>query len=427
MENRRHRIVILSLLPAMLVAWAASAGARQWKEEDFWPRAVKTYAFTPAGKDGAAEQTVIGENLVYKPEKGDTFFDLARYFDLGYNELVDANPAVDEWTPGHFEEPVHIPQQFVLPNAPHNGIVINVPEMRLYYFRPAGKDGTRTVITFPVGLGREEWKTPVGSFKIREKTVNPTWVIPASIRKERIADKGYSEKAIPGGDPANPLGKYRMRLTLDLYGIHGTNIPWGVGMLVSHGCVRLYPEDIDKLYPMVPVGTPGQFVYQPVKIGRSNGRVFVEVHKDLYGMRPGLYRETVKALEQRGLMELVDEEKLREAVLAQSGVPADVSRGPSVRTQPVRVAPTSRQSARIEPVRPPRRPAAPGSNVLLDGVRTDRLAPAGTRRAGAAPAKPAARVDVREVRDASGSRVLLPAELSVPVDDDADDTHLTED
>lgn len=313
---------------AIVLATVRDAAARKWVEEDFWPREVQTYTFVPPGKAGPAsgERTVIGEMAEYRPEKGDTFFDLARYFGLGYNELVDANPGVDEWIPGHFEKPVIVPHEFVLPNGSYEGIVVNVPEMRLYYYPPA-KGGPRTVVTFPVGLGREEWKTPTGKFSVREKSVNPTWVIPESIRKERIADKGYSETSIAGGDPQNPLGKYRMRLTLDLYGIHGTNIPWGVGMLVSHGCVRLYPEDIEKLYPMIPVGTPGVFVYQPIKVGMRDGRVFVEVHKDLYGMKPGMYRETRTMLERQGLMSLVDEELLRAAALAQTGMPVDVTLG----------------------------------------------------------------------------------------------------
>lgn len=340
----------------LVCAVARDATGRKWVEEDFWPRDVETYTFTPPGKPGpqSNESTVIGEVLEYRPDKGDTFFDLARYFGLGYNELVDANPGVDEWIPGHFEKPVIVPQEFILPNGIYQGIVVNVPEMRLYYYPPS-KGGARTVVTFPVGLGREEWKTPTGKFSVREKTVNPTWNIPESIRKERIADKGYSETMIPGGDPRNPLGKYRMRLTLDLYGIHGTNIPWGVGMLVSHGCVRLYPEDIEKLYPMVPLGTSGVFVYQPIKVGMRDGRVFVEVHKDLYGMKPGMYRETRAMLEQHGFMSIVDEEKLRAAVLAQTGVPVDVTRGSSP-SEGYAPAPSTRPAAEVHEAAPP----APG-------------------------------------------------------------------
>ena len=347
------RAVVVAAGVAMALASAQDAAARKWVEEDFWPREPSTFTFVPPSKPGpqSNERTVVGQVVRYSPDKGDTFFDLARYFDLGYNELVDANPGVDEWIPGHFDKPVIVPQEFILPNGSYEGIVINVPEMRLYYYPPS-KGGERTVVTFPVGLGREEWKTPTGKFSVREKTVNPTWNIPESIRKERIADKGYSEKMIPGGDPSNPLGKYRMRLTLDLYGIHGTNIPWGVGMLVSHGCVRLYPEDIEKFYPMIPVGTPGVFVYQPIKVGMRDGRVYVEVHKDMYGLKPGVYRETRAMLEQHGFMSVVDEEKLRAAVLEQSGMPVDVTAGGS-RSGGYAPAPSLHDAGEVHEAAPP--------------------------------------------------------------------------
>lgn len=415
-----RRALAAILVAALVAALPSLAGARQWKEEDFWPRTYKSYSFTPPGSPD--EHTVIGETLIYQPEKGDTFFDLARYFDLGYNELVDANPGVDEWIPGHFDKPVLVPQEFILPYGTYNGIVINIPEMRLYYYRSAGKGAFKTVITFPVGLGREEWKTPIGKFTVREKTVNPTWVIPESIRKERIAEKGYSETMIPGGHPSNPLGKYRMRLSLDLYGIHGTNIPWGVGMLVSHGCVRLYPEDIEKLYPLVPVGTPGAFVYQPVKVGMRDGRVYVEVHKDLYGMKPGMYRETVRMLEQRGLIDLVDEEKLREAVLAQSGVPTDVSLGSPRRRgpMPVEVSLPSREPRELrEPEERPVLPAAepaPSSDLPTEDLTTSTTRAPRTRPAPSAAQAPARVSEPRPTLRGRATRegILLPTEVIVP-------------
>jgi L,D-transpeptidase ErfK/SrfK len=153
------------------------------------------------------------------------------------------------------------------------GVVVNIPEMRLYYFHPTKIEYGVPVSTFPVGLGRDDWKTPQGRFKIRGKTVNPTWNIPASIQAERVAEKGFSETSVAGGTPDNPLGKYRFELSMQgSYAIHGTNIPWGVGMQVSHGCVRLYPEDIEAMFPLVPVGTPGQFIYQPVKIRGATAR-----------------------------------------------------------------------------------------------------------------------------------------------------------
>jgi len=351
--------VLSGALLSLLVLAALPAGAKNWEEDEFWHRPVRHFTFEPANPARhALGQTVIGQDQTFNPEKGDTFFDLARYFGLGLNELADANPGRDEWIPSYAGKPLAIPTRFVLPCCSYSGIVINIPEMRLYYYPPT-RGGPHTVVTFPVGLGREEWKTPVGKFVVREKTVNPTWVIPDSIRKERIADNGFSEKMIPGGSPDNPLGKYRMRLSLNLYGIHGTNIPWGVGMLVSHGCVRLYPEDIEKLYPMIPQGTAGEFVYQTVKAGVLGGDVYVEVHKDLYGSHPGPWREAMAVLERQGLLDRVDQNLLRQAVMEQTGVAVDVSRasrpGGELDTEDLRVEPARHETTPVQPdVAPPR-------------------------------------------------------------------------
>jgi L,D-transpeptidase ErfK/SrfK len=363
LHGRKIAAWLLSLWCAFAaIGPARRAAAREWDEQDFWRNPPKVYNFTPPGKVPLDQvQTVIGQNRTVMPEKGDTFLDLARYYDIGFNEIFDANPGSDEWIPAQIGKPLVISQEFVLPSSPYTGIVINIPEMRLYYYPPA-KGGPQTVITFPVGLGREDWKTPVGHFSIREKNVNPTWVIPESIRKERVEDKGFSETMIPGGSPDNPLGKYRMRLTLNLYGIHGTNIPWGVGMLVSHGCVRLYPEDIEHFYPMVPVGTQGEFVYQTVKVGTRDGRVFVEVHKDLYGTQPGPYREAVGALQRMGLLNRVDDRKLMQVVSEQSGVPMDVTRsgGAPAPAEPQQAmpAPAARPPTQSQPA-----PRPPGATV----------------------------------------------------------------
>jgi L,D-transpeptidase ErfK/SrfK len=330
--NMRSLLMVLCILAAV-----TTASARKWDEEDFLDRRVVPFPFDPPSAETPRDQvrTVIGEQELYKPTKGDTFFDLARFFDLGYNEIVLANPKADEWLPDRGGEPIVAPTAWVLPCCTYEGIVINIPEMRLYYYPPRAKGAERRVITFPVGLGRIEWKTPKGKFKVREKTVDPTWVIPESIRKERIADKGFSEEVIPGGSPDNPLGKYRIRLSLDLYGIHGTNIPWGVGMSVSHGCVRLYPEDIEKLYPMIKVGAEGEFVYETVKVGLKNGDVWVEVHDDPYGLQPGPWRRAMELLTNEGLVDLVDEDLLLKTVSEARGYPVNVSRRASPDVVPV--------------------------------------------------------------------------------------------
>ncbi len=279
-----------------------SAAARQWTEDMFQdkPSAGRPFIAT-AGGDLAHAHSVIGAVRFYQAQPQDTFLDIARYYGLGYNELEEANPGVDPWVPpaGHL---IQLPTEWVLPEAEYNGIVVNIPEMRIYYFRPSAA-GTVTVTTYPVGLGRDDWRTPEGKFKITQKDVNPTWVLPESIKAEHRRDGKPAPDFIAGGDPTNPLGRYRLRLSLPLYGIHGTDIPWGVGMQVSHGCVRLYPEDIERLFPTIPIGTPGQFVYQPVKVGAREGRIYLEVHKDIYDQLPGMYREAVRLIDQHGWRE----------------------------------------------------------------------------------------------------------------------------
>jgi L,D-transpeptidase ErfK/SrfK len=176
-----------------------------------------------------------------------------------------------------------------------------------------------------VGLGRDDWQTPRGKFRVRSKSLNPTWVIPESILQERIADKGDTRTSIAGGEPDNPLGGHRLALSMPAYAIHGTNTPWGVGMQVSHGCIRLYPEDIERLFPLVPVGTPGRFVYQPVKVGVRGGEVYVEITGDIYGLTPAIWREAHSMLERRGVADRVDRERLIAALSQPRGIPIRVT------------------------------------------------------------------------------------------------------
>jgi L,D-transpeptidase ErfK/SrfK len=267
-----------------------------------------------------SDQWLIGTVTSAVPARGETFLEIGHRHDLGYNEMIAANRNSDPWIP-KADEPLVIPTRWLVPEGARSGIVLNIPEMRLYLFR----DGGRRVITAPVGLGREDWKTPQGAFKVSEKDEKPTWVIPETIRKERIEEDGSSEYQIAGGDPENPLGRYRLKLTIPTYGIHGSNKEWGVGMLVSHGCLRLYNEDIATLFPLIDVGTPGAFVYEPVKVGKHRGRVLVEVHEDIYGFTPALYNTAEALLKRRGWMSEVDPALLEAAIEAKTGVPTDVS------------------------------------------------------------------------------------------------------
>ena len=319
---------LVSVVCAFLLGSGGASWGERWREEDFYRKLLVVVPhIVVMGEDPKETKSVLGTRRFYAIKNGDTFLDLARFYGLGYNEIEQANPGVDPWIPPEDQE-ILLPTQWVLPQVAYQGIVVNIPEMRLYYFHPQ-RDGTpQLVSTYPVGLGRDEWRTPNGKFRVRSKTENPTWVIPESIRKERMEEKGLSDKKIPGGDPENPLGKYRLRLSMPSYGIHGTNIPWGVGMQVSHGCIRLYPEDIEQLFPRVKVGSPGEFVYQPVKIGARDGRIYAEVHPDIYTLKPGLYREAGRILEESGWTELVDFKLVQRAVEEQSGVPLDITLQP---------------------------------------------------------------------------------------------------
>ena len=293
-----------------------------WEEEDFYRKPEVAYAV----EEG---DSVIGKLRGHRVQKGDTLFDIARQYSLGYNEIVDRNLGLDVWLPPPGAL-VLLPTAWVLPHGERRGVVINIPEMRLYYFHPSASDaGVTKVFTYAVGLGREEWKTPQGKFTVRSKTVDPTWVIPKSILEERIEEDGDDRTSIPGGAADNPLGKHRLALSLPSYAIHGTNIPWGVGMQVSHGCIRLYPEDVEGLFPLIPVGTPGEFVYQPVKVGLHHGEVYVEVTQDIYGLTPAIWKEARAMLERVGVADRVDHERLMAALQHPTGIPVKITGRPN--------------------------------------------------------------------------------------------------
>lgn len=222
---------------------------------------------------------VIGQMQVVNATKEDTLVDIARRYGLGYDEIVHANPGVDRWAP---EEgtPIVIPTQHVLPNTPREGIVLNIPEMRVYYYPQAAPGEPRNVYTYPVSIGRMDWKTPLGVTKVVAKEVDPPWRPPASIKAEHAKEGDILPDIVPGG-PDNPLGRFAMRLGIPGYLIHSTNKPYGIGMRVTHGCMRMYPEDVKDLYYKVPVGTPVRLVDQAVKVGNLKGALMVQSHQPL--------------------------------------------------------------------------------------------------------------------------------------------------
>lgn len=215
--------------------------------------------------------SVIGSPFYVKSKQEHTLLDVGRHFSAGVDEMKTANPAVDQWLPGEGTD-VLVPHFHVLPNTPRDGIVINLSEKRMYFYKSPTE-----VETFPVGVAREGFSTPTGTFTIIEKKENPTWTPPESIRKEHAAFGDILPAVVPAG-PDNPLGAYAMRLSNPSYLIHGTSKPWGIGMSVSGGCTRLYPEDIARLFPMVPMGATVRIVEQPYKAGWQGDDLYLEVN-----------------------------------------------------------------------------------------------------------------------------------------------------
>lgn len=235
----------------------------------------------PAATFPLADGDLVGQVGEITARRDDTLIDLARAHGLGYEEIVSANPGVDPWLPGEGSV-VRLPLRRVLPDAPREGIVVNLPEHRLYYYPPARAGEPRVVVTFPVAIGKMDWQTPLGVTKVVAKVKDPPWYPPESVRREH-AKKGDILPAVVPAGPDNPLGQFMMRLGIPggAYLIHGTNKPAGIGMQATHGCMRLYPENIEELFGMVSVGTPVRIVNQPQKVGWSGERLYVEVHRPL--------------------------------------------------------------------------------------------------------------------------------------------------
>lgn len=232
-----------------------------------------TYPLPPAG------QSLVGEIQETWVKAGETLLDIARRYDVGLDELQDANPGVDAWLPPVGQRVV-IPSQHLLPAGPRKGIVVNLPELRLYYFPPAAPGTRPVVMTYPLGIGSEGRAIPVAETKVIEKKVDPTWVVPDSILAEHEAEGDPLPKTVPPG-PDNPLGKYALRLGLGSYLIHSTNHPYSVGMRISHGCLRMYPENIEQLFGKVAVGTPVRIIDEPYKAGWQGDVLYLEAHPPL--------------------------------------------------------------------------------------------------------------------------------------------------
>ncbi|WP_407316159.1 L,D-transpeptidase family protein [Pseudomonas sp. nanlin1] len=282
--------------------------------------AALEFALPPAGED------IIGEVRVITAKYEDTFADIGTANDLGYLEMVAANPGVDPWLPGAGTEIV-LPTRFILPPGPREGIVINLAEYRLYYY-PKGEN---VVHTYPLGIGREGWGSPIAQTKVIAKTANPTWTPPASIKAEHAADGDPLPNVVPAG-PDNPLGPFKFTLGVPGYLIHGSNKKFGIGMRTSHGCFRMFNDNVLELAKMAPVGTPVRIISDPYKFGVSGGKVYLEAHTPLddQGAPSVVDKHTavINALLKRQDLAnnlQMDWNTVRDVVAAEDGMPVEIA------------------------------------------------------------------------------------------------------
>ena len=225
------------------------------------------------------EQTVVGEPQIVFTRETDTFSDLAREYGLGYDDLVAANPDIDPWLPGD-NTPVLLATQYVLPDTPRRGVVLNIASKRLFYYPAVNEGEPVQVLTYPIGIGRVGWETPLGETTVVAKARDPHWYVPWSVQQEHKENGDPLPSVVPPG-PDNPPGSHVLQLDLPGYLIHGTNQPDGIGMRVSHGCVRLYPENIERLYSMVDIGESVIIVNEPFLVGWLEGELYLESHSPL--------------------------------------------------------------------------------------------------------------------------------------------------
>ncbi|PCD01311.1 L,D-transpeptidase family protein [Halopseudomonas pelagia] len=273
------------------------------------------------------EQQIVGETFAIHAAYEDTLDDLGEEYGYGYLEMLAANPGVDPWLPGEGAR-VMLPGEHILPDAPRKGIVINLPEYRLYYYPPEGD----RVITYPVGIGREGWSSPLGETQVARKQANPSWYPPQSIRDEHAAEGDFLPEVVPPG-PDNPMGPFKMNLAMGAYVIHGTNKQFGIGMRVSHGCFRMRNEDINALFPQIPAGTQVRIINQPYKLALRDGQLLLEVHTPLdeHGLPSTIDRQAaiqqLLAEQTPGFVNLhLDWKKIRDAAFEENGLPTVIGR-----------------------------------------------------------------------------------------------------
>jgi L,D-transpeptidase ErfK/SrfK len=322
--------------------WGGKKDAEKTAEVPALPEPVPTHRF-----EIDATTDVVGVVQKTQATKEDTLTDIARRFNVGYEEIVRANPGVDPWLPGEGREIV-IPSQFILPNAPREGLVINAAAMRLFYYPKVKKGEQQIVHTYPIGIGKVGWKTPEGTTKIVRRQKDPTWRPTPSIIKEHLKERGEKLEKVIGPGPDNPLGRHAFYLGWPSYMIHGTNKPSGVGLRSSHGCIRLYPEDIAQLFELAPVGTPVRVVNQPFVFGWHAGSLHIQAYgvleddtRDWKKAQVKLLKKDVAERIQKELAarnEKIDWEAVTQLTHEPRGIPVSISGGPDSLAQIVSTA-----------------------------------------------------------------------------------------
>ncbi len=272
----------------------------------------------------SGDQALIGEIAAVESRENDTLPDIARNYGLGYNDITAANAGIPAWTP-RANSRVLLPLQFILPDAPHKGIVLNVANMRMFYYPKKQRD---KVFTYPVGIGRDGWNTPMGMTSVAVKTPNPDWHVPPSIHREHAAKGHYLPSVVRSG-PDNPLGLYAMRLAIGSYLIHGTNKPFGIGMQISHGCVQMYPEDIEVLFKKTSVGTPVRIIHDPYLSAWHDDMLYLEANEPLEkwnSNKPQLKKQVSKELRRIAKQHnaTVDWDKVDRVIQRADGIPTPV-------------------------------------------------------------------------------------------------------
>lgn len=289
--------------------------------------ALKSYPYPPAGND------IIGHIQYVYPKKKDRIYQVARRYNVGYYELIESNPEIPRRSRLDVKERLTIPTEYILPNVERKGIVINLPELRLYYYN----DKKQLVQTSPIAIGRFNWKTPVMTTKVIRKYKDPVWVVPKSIKESSLRKGIHLPDVMPAG-PKNPLGKYMMRLGNWSYLIHGTNAPNTIGKRASSGCMRMFPESVEALFKEVPIGTTVQIINEPVKVGWRNDELYLEAHEALH--EAAMSKREERALAQQAITHAIanhkvhiDWRKVDEVIEEANGLPTVISSKVSFKTR----------------------------------------------------------------------------------------------